>query len=125
MPRYRKRRRVEHIPSCRHFKPAGIPAYDLEEVILRVEEMEALRLKDLLGLDQETGAERMNVSRPTFQRILVEAHRKVAEALVEGKALRIEGGAYDFRQNHGRCPRCDYSRVEKGAFHCPKCNWKL
>ena len=64
MPRYRKRRRVEHIPSCRHFKPAGIPAYDLEEVILRVEEMEALA-EGLLGLDQETGVERMNVSRPT------------------------------------------------------------
>jgi len=113
------------MPTCCHFKPSGIPSYDLEEVILKVEEIEAIRLKDLLGLEQEACAERMGISRPTFQRLLVEAHQKVAEALVEGKALRIEGGAYDFARDRERCPRCDYSRLDKEATHCPKCNWKL
>lgn len=109
------------MPMCSLFKPAGIPAYDLDEVVLRIEEMEAIRLKDLVGLDQEACAERMGVSRPTFQRILVEARRKVAEVLVEGKALRIEGGAYDLAQDYLRCPRCDYSLIDKGTQKCPKC----
>ncbi len=111
-----------HVPMCSLFKPAGIPAYDLDEVVLRIEEVEALRLKDLVGLDQEACAEKMGVSRPTFQRILVEARRKVAEVLIEGKALRIEGGAYDLAQDHFRCPRCDYSLVDAGTRRCPKCD---
>jgi predicted DNA-binding protein (UPF0251 family) len=67
---------------------------ELELVSLSVEEYEALRLADIEGLYQEEAAERMEVSRPTFHRILKEAHRKVATALVEGKALGIEGGDY-------------------------------
>jgi len=125
LPRHRKRRRVGHVPMCSLFKPAGIPAYDLEEVVLRIEEMEAIRLKDLVGLDQEACAERMGVSRPTFQRILVEARRKVAEVLIEGKALRIEGGAYHLDPEHLQCPRCQYSLIEKGSVKCPKCEQVL
>ncbi len=74
------------------FKPAGIPARYLDEVRLTLDEFEALRLADLEGLYQEQAALRMEVSRPTFGRILDVAHQKVAEALVSGKALRIEGG---------------------------------
>jgi predicted DNA-binding protein (UPF0251 family) len=74
------------------FKPAGIPARELDEVVLPLDEFEALRLADLEGLYQEQAAERMGVSRPTFGRILDAAHRKVADALVHGHALRIEGG---------------------------------
>jgi len=125
LPRHRKRRRVGHVPMCLLFKPAGIPAYDLEEVVLRVEEMEAIRLKDLVGLDQEACAERMGVSRPTFQRILVEARRKVAEVLIKGKALRIEGGAYHLDPEHLQCPRCQYSLIERGSYRCPKCEQVL
>jgi len=74
------------------FKPAGVPASTLEEVVLSLDEFEALRLADLEGLYQEQAAERMQVSRQTFGRTVEAARKKVAEALVLGKALRIEGG---------------------------------
>jgi len=66
----------------------------VSERILKVEELESIRLKDYLQLSQEAAAKRMGVSQPTFHRILSEAHRKIAEAFVEGKAIRIEGGNY-------------------------------
>ena len=70
----------------------GIPMRELEEVVMALDEFEAMRLADLDGLYQEQAAEQMNVSRPTFSRIIESAHRKMADALVHGKALRIEGG---------------------------------
>lgn len=79
-------------PDINYFKPRGVPASMLEEVVLTVDEFEAVRLADHEGLYQEEAAVRMNVSRPTFGRILYSAHRKIAEALLQGKALRIEGG---------------------------------
>ena len=94
MSRPFKCRRVEFLPDVTYFKPAGIPLRDLEEVCMSVEEAEALRLKDLEGLEQEQGAEKMNISRPTFQRVLASARQKVADALLNGKAIRIEGGNF-------------------------------
>lgn len=76
------------------FKPQGIPGRDLEEVVLPIEGLEALRLSDLEKLDQGTAAVRMNVSRQTFGRVLAEARQMVAEALVLGKMIRIQGGSY-------------------------------
>jgi len=78
-------------PGFRYFAPVGTVT---GEVVLKVEELESLRLKDLLGLDQSEAAREMGVSQPTFHRILKEARRKIADALVNGKALRIEGGDY-------------------------------
>lgn len=121
MPRHPMRRRVGRLPPCAVFKPAGVPAYELEEVVLKIEEMEALRLKDLLSLDQEECAELMGVSRPTFQRILVEARRKVAEALVDGKVLRIEGGVYFLEEEAYRCPRCHFPHLPPNLDECPRC----
>ena len=95
MPRPIKWRRVAFIPSVTYFKPAGIPLRALGEVRLSVEEAEAIRLKDLEGLEQEPSAEKMNISRPTFQRVLVSARQKIAEALLNGKAIRIEGGNFE------------------------------
>ena len=94
MPRPPKIRRVEQLPEVTYFKPPGIPLRKIEEVIVTVEEIEAIRLKDHEGLDQQDAADIMRVSRPTFQRILTSAHKKVAEALTYGKAIRIEGGTY-------------------------------
>lgn len=85
-------RRVAALPTVPVFKPAGIPARDLEEVALTLDEFEALRLADYEGLYQEAAALRMGVSRQTFGRIVEAARKKVADALVNGKALRIEGG---------------------------------
>ena len=76
------------------FRPVGIPARDVQEVVLPLECLEALRLSDLEKLDQETAAARMNVSRQTFGRVLAEARQMVAEALVTGKVIRIYGGSY-------------------------------
>jgi predicted DNA-binding protein (UPF0251 family)/predicted Fe-Mo cluster-binding NifX family protein len=85
-------RRVGVQPNVDYFKPRGVPVSMLEEVVLTVDEFEAIRLADLEGHYQEEAAVRMNVSRPTFGRIIESARRKIAEALVQGKALRIEGG---------------------------------
>ena len=88
-------RRVGSMPQSDYFKPRGIPLSMLEEVVLTVDEFEAVRLADLEGLYQEQAAERMNVSRQTFGRIIESGHKKVAEALVQGKALKIEGGEFE------------------------------
>ena len=77
-------------PNALYFKPRGIPLVQLEEVCLSLDELEAVRLADYEGLYHEQAAERMTISRPTFGRILGGARRKLAEALLEGKALRIE-----------------------------------
>ena len=89
MPRPRKRRVLTRAPRPAIYKPAGIALRDLRQVQLLPEELEALRLADLEGLTQAQAAERMCISRSTFQRILERAHRHVALALAEGFALRI------------------------------------
>ena len=94
MPRPRKARFVQGGPMANVFRPRGIPARDLEEVVVPIEGLEALRLSDLEKLDQETAAAHMNVSRQTFGRVLAEARQIVAEALVMGKMIRIQGGSY-------------------------------
>jgi len=104
MPRPPDCRRIQADPQHSVFKPAGIPKHQLEVVELGLDEYEAIRLADLEGLYQEDAAQRMGVSRPTFGRIIDSGHRKVAEALVHGRALVIRGGsAHPAGQ---RCPRC-------------------
>lgn len=115
MARQPKCRHVEFIPAVTSFKPAGIPRFCMEEIILRVEEMEAIRLKDYLGMEQEECAQKMQVSRPTFQRILIEGRAKVAEALIMSKAIRIEGG--DYCLGEARCRRREHR--EKAMKGCP------
>lgn len=98
MGRPHKERRVEQLPPITHYKPAGVPLRTLEEVTLTIEEMEAIRLADIEQLDQATAAIRMEVSRPTFHRIVNTAHQKIAAALWGGYALRVDGG--NFRIDH-------------------------
>ncbi len=88
-------RRVAAQPRVRHFKPQGIPLADLAEVQLAEDGLEALRLADVEGLYHDEAARRMNVSRPTFGRILATARRTVAEAITMGHAIRIEGGSVE------------------------------
>ena len=85
-------RRIAGKPAAFIFKPGGVPACELEQVVMSLDEFEALRLADLNGLHQENAAQEMRVSRQTFSRIVEAARQKVADALVHGKALRIEGG---------------------------------
>jgi predicted DNA-binding protein (UPF0251 family) len=93
MPRPHKPRLVGHAPDVVYFKPRGVPLLALEEVVLGFDETEALRLADLEGMSHEQVGERMQISRATAGRILESARRKVADALVNGKALRIADGA--------------------------------
>ena len=101
---------------------------ELERISLAVDELEALRLKDLDGLEQEQAATTMNVSQPTFHRILESAHGKVADALVNGKAIRIEGGDYMVREGVRlfKCYDCQNEwQLPYGTARparCPKCN---
>jgi predicted DNA-binding protein (UPF0251 family) len=91
------------MPAVSIFKPIGIPVTELEEIVMTLDEFEAIRLADLEGLYQEQAAEKMKISRPTFSRIVDAARRKVADALVHGRALRIEGGP--IQQGARRCCR--------------------
>jgi predicted DNA-binding protein (UPF0251 family) len=90
MPRPKKYRCVKCRPDANYFKPRGIPLTELEEVCLSMDELEAVRLADYAGLYQEEAAIKMKISRQTFGRILNQAHKKVAECLLKGKALKIE-----------------------------------
>lgn len=129
MARPVKPKLVGEAPRADYFKPRGIPLAQLQEVILNVEELEALRLVDLEGMYQEDAAKEMGVSRQTIQRMITEARAKVIEALVTGKALRIEGGSYILKEGGGRyrCGRCGdefasrYGRRGKG-WKCPSCD---
>jgi predicted DNA-binding protein (UPF0251 family) len=94
MPRPRRCRRVWFEPNVTYFKPAGVRMIDLEESILTVDEFEAVRLKDLEGLNEEDAAKKMNISQPTFNRLVSSARKKIADAIVNGKAIKIFGGTY-------------------------------
>ncbi|MFZ5650566.1 MAG: DUF134 domain-containing protein [Bacillota bacterium] len=112
MSRPPKCRKVEFLPQLTYFKPAGVPIRELTEVNLTVEELEAIRLKDLMGLEQEACAERMGVSRPTYHRILTSARQKVAEALINGRAIKVEGGNFQVVIRRFRCQRCGHQWEE-------------
>jgi predicted DNA-binding protein (UPF0251 family) len=125
MPRPKKCRCVWNEPNVSYFKPRGVPVSLLEEVVLAVEELEAVRLKDLEGLEQEEAAQKMKVSRPTFHRILNSARSKISDALIHGKAIKIEGGTYIMVKRKFRCSECGYDwEVAYGKGRpdvCPQC----
>ena len=120
MPRPLCCRRVSGRPGAPLFKPAGIPGRQLEHVVLTLDEFEALRLADFEGRYHDEAAAAMGVSRPTFGRIVGTARHKVADVLLHGKALRIEGGPVVAGDQEPRtCPRCDIER--KANASCPHC----
>jgi len=90
--RPKKFRKIGFFPEITYFKPAGIPLRELEEVVLSLDEVEALRLAELQDLEQEEAAKKMKISRITFLRILHSAHKKIAESLIYGKAIQMKGG---------------------------------
>lgn len=103
MPRFRRGRErcprwVSSLPAVNYFKPVGIPMAGLEVTILRVEEFEAFRLVDSVGLDQEEASKQMGVSRKTLWNDLKSARKKIADALANGKAIQIEGGNFQIRK---------------------------
>jgi predicted DNA-binding protein (UPF0251 family) len=90
MPRPKIPRRIRFNPGVLYFKPRGIPMFKLEEVVLLPDELEALKLYEIDLLDQTNAAEKMKISQPTFARILDQAHKKIADAIINGKAIKIQ-----------------------------------
>jgi predicted DNA-binding protein (UPF0251 family) len=127
MARPKRCRRISSMPGSSYFKPRGIPLHLLEEITLSFDEYEAIRLADLESHYQEQAAERMGVSRQTFGRIIESAHKKVAEALVKGRALKIEGGAIEASSaKRFSCCACRHawklSNDMRQPEFCPSCN---
>lgn len=103
MPRPRMNRWIRHHPSANFYAPQGVPFGRLRGVTLTLDGLEALRLADAEGLEHEQAAELMGISRPTFSRLVAEAREVVAKALVNGWAIRIEGGNYEFAEDTPPC----------------------
>lgn len=130
MARPTKLRKIEHIPAIPYFVPSETYVAELAENILKLEELEAIRLKDLEGLEQGECAARMEVSRPTFQRILLSAREKVADSLINGKMIRIEGGNFTRNICPIQCKDCgkewkesfeNLEAIKSGKYVCPDC----
>ena len=126
MPRPKCCRHVAAMPDRTCFQPKGKIASSFEEVLLSLDEYEAIRLADFEGLYQEKAAFMMNISRQTFGRIIESARRKVADVLVNGKTLKIEGGDVSLEEaKQIRCHRCrkTFNLYCEGhnAVICPHC----
>lgn len=124
MARPTKFRRVEFFPENCYFVPRGKKKCEFEEIVLKVEELEAMRLKDIEELNQEECAEKMEVSRQTFQNIIDSARKKVALALTEGKAISINGGHYTSKHCKFKCLDCHTTydiNYEQDKRNCPNC----
>jgi len=126
MSKPRKKRNVLYPPGMDYFTPHGYrPLKKINEVILTIDEYESIRLADLLNLKQEDAAKRMNISRPTFTRLVDAARKKIADAMVNGKVIRIEGGNYIFLRNRMRCVACGNiwdTVISNNDEFCPSCN---
>lgn len=119
-------RKIESEPAARCFRPVGINTLQADEIIITLDEFEALRLADFEGLYQENCAARMNISRQTFGRIIDSARKKTARALIDGMALRIEGGVVSLEENgEMKCSSCIHPlnccENREGIHQCPRC----
>ena len=143
MPRPKIIRCVNFEPEVTYFKPRGVPLSSLEEIDLTIDELETIRLKNYKGLEQTECAKKMKVSQSTFQRILCLANQKIADALINGKAIKIDGGVIKMnkksllifnnkKMRKFKCEKCNYEWEEefgtgkRGAeMSCPKCKSEL
>jgi len=125
-----KWRKIDNIPTIPYFVPSTKDVPNMPKIILLIEELEAIRLKDLEGLEQEECAERMQVSRPTFQRILLAAREKVADSLINGKVIHIDGGNYTRNICPVKCLDCgkewmesyeNLIAIKSREYACPDC----
>lgn len=127
MARPIKCRRVDFFPDHNYFVPVGVSKCKLEDMELKVEELEAMRLKDIENLNQDECAKRMEISRQTFQNVIDSARKKVAIALTEGKAIHISGGQYTTHHCKFSCNQCDtvYGiNYQQDRSVCPQCGSK-
>lgn len=130
MARPTKWRKIENIPTIPFFVPSNTDIDEVPENIIKLEELEAIRLKDLEGLEQGECAEKMEVSRPTFQRILISAREKIADSLINGKTIHVEGGNFTRNICPVKCMDCgkewmesyeNMETIKNGEYKCPSC----
>ena len=121
MPRPRRLRRIAS-SNFFNFVPRGMRKFD--ESTLTVDEAESIRLIDFEDMEQEKAAKKMNVSQPTFSRILKSARKKVADAIINGKAIIVQGGKYKVVGRRGRGRMGGVAAGPGGYCICPKCNTK-
>ncbi len=133
MPRPRICRRIRRSPGVTYFKPVGTRMVELGEVILTFDEYEAIRLVDLEGVEQTKAGKQMKISQPTFSRVLKSARKKISEAIIKGKAIKIKGGDFEMVQPRGVGLGRGMRRGQKrgitagpgGDCICPKCKYKI
>ncbi len=127
MARPENNRIVHEPPLFGEFKPVGIPGRSLDQILISLDEYEAIRLADFTGLSHEEAADEMEISRSTFTRLIEKARKKIAEFLVRGKILTIEGGSIHFRNNIIQCLDCGYMfkmNIGQVLSQCPECDSK-
>ena len=117
MPRPKKCRMVGFVPDNSCFHPQ---LYNKDEIVLSIEEVESIRLSDYLEMEQNSAAKSMNVSRGTFQRIINVARKKTADALINGKTIRINGGHYELLEGKECCMEHKNNRHCKRKY-CEEC----
>jgi len=125
MPRPKNNRIVNEPPLYTEFKPIGVAGISLKQTLLTLDEFEATRLADYRGLSHEEAAEEMNISRSTFSRLIETARKKIADFIIHGKLLTIDGGNIHFRNNIIRCVDCGYMfniNIGSPLTNCPDCD---
>lgn len=126
MPRKKRNRRIQVPPVIKGMSVFGVRGRKSNEVVVRLEEYEAIRLLDYQGLTQEQAAVHMDVSRPTLTRIYEEARNKVATAFAEGRDIIFKGGDVYFEKNWYKCNSChaSFSNYSEKVTDCPVCSSK-
>lgn len=125
MPRPQNNRIVNEPPLYVEFKPIGVAGISLNQVLLTLDEFEATRLADYRGLSHEAAADEMNISRSTFSRLIEASRKKIADFIIHGKLLTIDGGNIHFRNNIIRCIDCGYmfkTNIGSPLINCPDCD---
>ncbi len=125
MPRPENNRIVYEPPLFVEFKPVGIASKNLEQRLLSLDEFEAIRLADSEGMSHEEASKEMGISRSTFSRLVDKSRKKIADFLIKGQLLTIEGGNIHFRNNIIRCFDCGHmfkTSIDSPLSKCPVCS---
>ena len=125
MPRPQYNRIVQEPPLFSGFKPIGLRGQDLKQIVLTLDEFEAFRLADQLGFSHAMAAEEMKISRSTFSRLIEKSRKKIADFIIHGRLLTIEGGSVHFRVNIIQCQECNQlskMNFEQEITECPVCH---
>ena len=125
MARPQNDRIVKEPPLFNEFKPLGVAGRNLSKVFISLDEYEAVRLSDYLGHSHLEASEEMNISRSTFSRLIVSAQKKIADFIIHGKMLSIEGGSVHFTNNIIKCQDCGFIfkiKMSDDLTDCPECH---